>query len=62
MAVDDDYDFGSVFQFAEHFYLIVGRETRENSRRVEIVEEFAAEFYVEFTAELVDSFKYFFGL
>ena len=46
VAVDDDNDFGSVFEFTEHLNLVVGRKAGKNARSVKIVEEFSAELYI----------------
>ena len=57
-SIYDNNNFSLILELHEHFNLAVGCKAREDSRRMVIVEELAAEFKIELAAELVNSFSY----
>ena len=55
-GADDDDDFRIILHFHQHFQLAVRLEARQDAAGVEIVEQLAAEFHVQFIAEGSDTF------
>lgn len=62
LRTDDDNDFGVVFEFEQHFEFAVRLKSRQNARRVVIVEQFTAEFEIKFAAKLRDTLADMLGL
>ena len=55
-GADDDDDLGNINQLGEHLQLTVGLETGQHAAGVEVVEELAAEFEIQFIAEFRNAF------
>ena len=55
LGVNGDDDLDLVSQFAQHTNLVVGRKTGQNTRRVHVVDQLAAELQIQLSAEFASS-------
>ena len=54
-GADDNDDFGAILQLAQHVQLAVGFESGEHTAGMVVVEEFSAQFQIQFVAKLLDA-------